>query len=100
MLQAISQVHTSLEYLKSGRPAKLKQPAVAVVTFSTETAPAAAYIYRAPSIPLIPLHPDQSPGHLSVKKYAEQQISQTDNKLNVVWARSPDFEQKDHHQCL
>ncbi|KAL3140049.1 hypothetical protein ABBQ38_004329 [Trebouxia sp. C0009 RCD-2024] len=99
MLQSIPGLQTA-EYLKFGRPAKLKQPPVAVLTFSTERAAAAAYTYRTHSVPLIALHPDQSAGHLSVKKYAEQQISQADRKLAVVRARSPDFAQKDHHQCL
>ncbi|KAL3148453.1 hypothetical protein ABBQ38_013901 [Trebouxia sp. C0009 RCD-2024] len=68
----------TVEYLKTSRPAKLKLPPVAVLTFRTEKTAAACYTYRANSVPLVPLRPNQAAGHLSIKNHAEQQLSYTD----------------------
>lgn len=95
----------TVEYLKVGRPARLKLPPVAILTFRTEKDAAAAYTYRAQSVPLVPLHqhaPNAPPpaGHLSIRKHAEQQQSYADRSLAVVRASSPDFVRKDKHACL
>lgn len=89
----------AVDYNKSGRPPKLTQPPAAVLTFKTEEAAAAAFTYRTNAVPLVALHPNQSAGHLSMRKYAEQQISWTDRELAVIRASSPDFVNTSAYSC-
>ena len=93
---AINQV----EYAESGRPASLKIPLVAFMTLSTEKAAASTVTYRADSVPLVPIQPDQAAGHLNIQKYAEQQLSQADREHVAIQAGSPDFARKNEFQCL
>ena len=99
LLQTIPSLQ-EVEYAKTGKAAKLKLPLVAFLTFKSEKDAAATYTYRSGYVPLMSLHPDQSAGHLSIRKYAAQQMSRADREHAIIVASSPDFAGKDAHPCL